>query len=472
LISVTRFFRDDSEFAELKPYIQELVDTRNDRPLRIWVAGCATGEEVYSIAMLLAEAMGGAAQLVQSKTQIFATDIDRAALEYARRGQYSQGALLDVPKDLADKYFIQQTEGVRVIEALRAVVMFSDHNLCQDPPFLHMDMVCCRNLLIYFNAQLQSKVFARLHYAMKEQAYLFVGTAETVPSTDQLFLEADGNSHIFRKRAMRNTDQITTKSFMSSWKQPAKRPLRRIKKADEPASQAERLMFDALARSLGENAILVSGDYSFLRVYGDITPYVNLSETTALNLHLSLLRPPFREEARSLVTLALKHNQRRIGTKQTVEIDKETRLIRLEVIPIQVPSMDDRLALVVINSLSEADFSKLPNSDEFAHSVEVSNEHLRELDHELATTREALHQTIEELETSNEELQALNEELQSTNEELQATNEELETSNEELQSTNEELITVNEELQPCKSRAPQTLRCSFLGLPRPCATRI
>ncbi len=447
LISVTRFFRDGSEFTGLKPYIQELVDGRDGRPLRIWVAGCATGEEVYSIAMLLAEAMGGAAQLVQSKTQIFATDIDRVALEYARRGQYSQGALLDVPKELADKYFIQQSEGVRVIEALRAVVLFSDHNLCQDPPFLHMDMICCRNLLIYFNAKLQSKVFSRLHYAMKERAYLFVGTAETVAGSDQLFLEADGKPHIFRKRVLRKTDQVGAKAFPGTWKPSATRTPRKIgAAADAPAVQAERLMFDALARSLGENSVLVSGDHSFLRVYGDITPYVNLSEDSTLNLQLSLLKSPFREEARSLVTLSLKHDQRRVGAKHTLEIGTETRMIRLEVIPIQVPSIDERLALIVINSWSEADFAKLA-ADTDSPAVEMTDAHLRELDHELATTREALQQTIEELETSNEELQALNEELQSTNEELQATNEELETSNEELQSTNEELITVNEELQ-------------------------
>lgn len=447
LISVTRFFRDGSEFAGLKPYIEELVEGRDGRPLRLWVAGCATGEEVYSIAMLLAEAMGGAAQLVQSKTQIFATDIDRVALDYARRGQYSQGALLDVPKELADKYFIQQSEGVRVIEALRAVVLFSDHNLCQDPPFLHMDMICCRNLLIYFNAKLQSKVFSRLHYAMKERGYLFVGTAETVAGSDQLFLEADGKSHIFRKRVLRKTNQINTKPFPSTWKPAPNRPARKIGGAvDEPAIQAERLMFDALARSLGENSVLVSGDHSFLRVYGDITPYVNLSENTALNLQLGLLKSPFREEARSLVTLSLKHDQRRVGAKHTLEIGSETRMIRLEVIPIQVPSLDERLALIVINSWSEDEFAKLPVNSETT-SVEMTDAHLRELDQELATAREALQQTIEELETSNEELQALNEELQSTNEELQATNEELETSNEELQSTNEELITVNEELQ-------------------------
>jgi two-component system CheB/CheR fusion protein len=443
LISVTRFFRDRDEFDDLEHNIQDLVDQRGDRPLRIWVAGCATGEEVYSIAIMLAEAMGGAAELVKSKTQIFATDIDRAALDYARLGQYSQGALLDVPKELSDKYFIQQSEGVRVIEALRSVILFSDHNLCQDPPFLNMDLICCRNLLIYFSSKLQSRVFARLHYALKQDAILFLGTAETVTGSDQLFSEVGDNPHIFRKKALRKIDQTNPKAFAGTWSPPATRGAR--PKPEARPMETERLMFDALARSLGENAVLVSADHSFLRVYGDITPYVNLSESSSLNLQLSLLKSPFREEARSLVTLALKHNQRRVGAKHDLGDDKDT-LVRLEVIPVKASAIDESLALLVINTWSKSDIDRV-SGETATGGVELSESHLRELDDELATTREALQQTIEELETSNEELQSLNEELQSTNEELQATNEELETSNEELQSTNEELITVNEELQ-------------------------
>ncbi|MEM9583574.1 MAG: chemotaxis protein CheB [Pseudomonadota bacterium] len=445
LISVTRFFRDREEFEKLEPQIQELVDHSNNRPLRIWVAGCATGEEVYSIAIMLAEAMGGAAELVRSKTQIFATDIDRAALDYARRGTYSQGSLLDVPKDLADKYFIQQAERVRVIEALRSVIQFSDHNLCQDPPFLNMDLICCRNLLIYFSAKLQVKVFARLHYAMKQGSYLFLGTAESVTGSDQLFVEVAGNPHIFRKRELRRKDRVTQKAFPSKWVPAPPRQTAPAQSREPQGSPSERIMFDALARSLGENSILVSSEYNFLRVYGDITPYVNLTEDSTLSLQLSLLKPPFREEARSLVTLALKHDERRMGSKHRM-IEDNGRMVRLEALPIQAPAIDDQLALVVINSWSKEEYEKL-GIEPSDLRLNMPDDQLRDLDQELANAREALQQTIQQLETSNEELQALSEELQSTNEELQATNEELETSNEELQSTNEELITVNEELQ-------------------------
>ncbi|MEM6409188.1 MAG: CheR family methyltransferase [Pseudomonadota bacterium] len=443
LISVTRFFRDSEEFDDLKEHMQNLVDNRNDRQLRIWVAGCATGEEVYSIAMMLAEAMGGPAELVKSKTQIFATDIDREALEYARRGRYSQGALLDVPKSLADKYFVQQSEGIRVIEALRSVILFSDHNVCQDPPFLKMDLICCRNLMIYFSAKLQARVFGRLHYALRQDGILFLGTAETVTGAEDLFRQVDGNRHIFTKRTTRKK-AVPNVSFDESWGKKSKRSATAADMRAAENASTERQMFDALARSLGRNSILVGADHSFLRVYGDVTPYVNLSEDNALNLHLNLLKSPFREEARSLVTLSLKHDQRRIGTKH-VSDEEGDKITRLEAIPLKIPSVEEKSALLIMNTWAQEEFDNIHRS---ANPQEtISDEHYRELDQELASTREALQQTIEELETSNEELQSLNEELQSTNEELQATNEEMETSNEELQSTNEELITVNEELQ-------------------------
>lgn len=446
LISVTRFFRDREEFNQLREPIESLVKERKDQPLRIWVAGCATGEEVYSIAIMLAEAMGGPAELLRSKTQIFATDIDRAALESARRGQYSQGALFDVPSELVSKYFIQKSDGVAVIEALRSVILFSDHNLCQDPPFLNMDLICCRNLLIYFGPKLQSRVLSRLHYAMKSHAYLFLGTAESVAGSDQLFVPLNERSHIFKRRLLQKKDRYEPNSLTSAWSKP-RLQLPATTKAVETENATERMLFDALARSLGDNSVLVSSDHSFLRVYGDLTPFVDFSEGSSLNLQLSLLKSPYKEEARSLVTLALKHDRRRLGIRHITNAETK-EVVRLEAMPIVAPKIEEKLALLIINRWTAEEYEALNLGSQSDSSVDqITDNHLRELDNELASTREALQQTIEELETSNEELQALNEELQSTNEELQATNEELETSNEELQSTNEELITVNEELQ-------------------------
>ncbi len=440
LISVTRFFRDGPEFDALRKPIQELVDNRGDKPLRIWVAGCATGEEVYSIAMLIADAMGGPSELVKSRTQIFATDIDTAALAVARRGHYPNAALLDVPKNFQKTYFVQQSDGVRVIEALRAAILFSDHNLCQDPPFLNMDLICCRNLLIYFGAKLQSRVLSRLHYALKPSGYMFLGTAETAIGADQLFANVEDSGHIYKRRQVHGRSKMDMRSLSRDWSKS-----KSSNSSSGPVTPTlhsnDRVMFAALARSISDNAVLVSTEYSFLRVYGDITEFVDISEGAPLDLQLSVLRSPLREEGRSLVTLALKHGERRVGSRHRWRQDK---ILRLDAIPIQAPGIEEKMALLAFN-IWDQDHAAT-QSDERQQS-DLSGDYLRELDMELANTREALQQTIEELETSNEELQALNEELQSTNEELQATNEELETSNEELQSTNEELITVNEELQ-------------------------
>ncbi len=452
LISVTRFFRDKSEFEDLKVHIEQLVSKRGDDPMRIWVAGCATGEEAYSIAIMLAEAMGGPTELTRSKTQIFATDIDRAALDHARRGHYVQGALYDMPSALAERYFIQQSDGVRVVKALRSAILFSDHNLCQDPPYLNMDLICCRNVMIYFGMKLQNKVLSRLHYAMKPQSYLFLGTAESVGNAQELFAPAGESSHIFKKRPLKRRERYTSQTFATGWSNRSANapPSDQSSPFPSPAATAEGQIFDALVRALGQNSILISHDHKILRVFGDISPYVDLSENSMLVLKLSLLKSPYVEEARSLVTLALKRGEKRSGIRH---LENGDEVVRLEAYPISASHVDENMALLTINRWSseefEAEFGTGPGKA--ALTPQIAHDHLRELDQELANTREALQQTIEELETSNEELQSLNEEMQSSNEELQATNEELETSNEELQSTNEELITVNEELQVSSS---------------------
>ena len=206
----------------------------------------------------------------------------------------------------------------------------------------------------------------------------------------------------------------------------------------------DRLFFDALANAVGENSILVAEDLSIVRVFGDITNYIGLSATSSLKMHLDLLRSPLREEARSLMTIAMRSGERRSGIRHVLG-DTDTIGTRLEVIPIVANEINERAALLVFSIEMQEAPSTLDDIEDIDESI--AHERIRTLENEVATTREALQQTIEELETSNEELQSLNEEMQSTNEELQAANEELETSNEELQSTNEELITVNEELQ-------------------------
>lgn len=441
LISVTRFFRDREAFDQLAAILPQLVERAADRQIRVWVAGCATGEEVYSIAMILCEALGCSLPEFKSRVQIFATDIDSDALQVARMGRYSATALNDIPHALASKYILRETEKVRVVEPLRAAILFSDHNVCQNPPFQRIDLLCCRNLLIYFGHTLQQKVMGRFHYAMRNEGLLFLGTAESVAGSDELFVQHRDAIHVFQKRTIR-------KMALQGYNMPNVSVMHRNALKSpviENGPSTDRQLLQALAQSLGENSILVTDEYSIAQVFGDVSAYISMNNSSNLRMHIDLLRSPLREEARSLVSIALKNGKRRSGVRHLLAKEDKNRL-RLDVYPIIAKEISERAALIVFTPIEPEEPPKVSgaaaDADDAAAQARISV-----LENEVATTREALQQTIEELETSNEELQSLNEELQSTNEELQATNEELETSNEELQSTNEELITVNEELQ-------------------------
>ena len=442
LISVTRFFRDRPEFDDLNERIVELVEKNKGRILRIWVAGCATGEEAYSVAMLLAEALNGPGLKLENHVQIFATDIDENALRIARAGRYSAAALDDIPKALADKYVVQDADGIRISENLRKAILFSHHNIYQDPPFQRIDMVCCRNVLIYFGNSLQQKVMRRFHYALADNGYLFLGTAESATGSDELFVKDSSATRIYRKRSINfgKEPPLPISTFVET-SRTVYVP-KQEQKADETSEQK---MFDALAQGLGKNSVLVRDDYSIVRVFGNVSSFIDMSDRSKLKMNLDLLRSPLREEARSLMAVALKSGEMRKGSAHLLSPGDDTAVV-LSIFPIVSEKLNERAAVIAFETvdISDASLAHLTDSDEVDAAGRIR---IQSLELDIAATREALRQTIEELETSNEELQSLNEELQSTNEELQATNEELETSNEELQSTNEELITVNEELQ-------------------------
>lgn len=444
LISVTRFFRDNEEFEQFEAHLPALLETKGDAPLRVWVAGCATGEEVYSIAILLAEALGGAKVQLKDHVQIFATDIDRDALQVARQGVYGQTALNDIPKKLAENYLIRQGSGVRVIENIRGAILFSNHDVCCDPPFLKVDLLCCRNLLIYFGAALQKRVLSRFNYSMNEDGLMFLGTAESTAGADELFAKSPKGNKVFHKRRItRRGDRIFPPlvNHASNAGRVVKKPL-----AEASNKSTDRQMFEALAASLGKNSVLVTDDYSIVRIFGDISSFIELKEGNALKMHLDLVRSPLKEEARSLVTIAMKNKKHRSGVRHLLREGGEAS-IRLDVYPIIASGISERAALLAFNEVENVTAFQVTEADFDESDDERTRERIKTLETEVYMTSETLQQTIEELETSNEELQSLNEEMQATNGELQATNEELETSNEELQSTNEELITVNEELQ-------------------------
>lgn len=441
LISVTRFFRDPNQFERLGIELRAAIENRpEDEPMRVWIAGCATGEEAYSIAILIAEAFGGLDALQGRKVQVFATDIDEAALRIGRRGIYPASAMEDIPPPLIDRYFDRDGSKVTVKQGLKQLILFSHHNVFQDPPFINIDLVSLRNLLIYFKPKLQERVLNRVHYALNPRGLLFLGTSETIGPMQLDYEVVSDRNRIFRKRSLARKGVA---SRIGEFQLSAPRWLGAARQPQTPQPQSgdiHKEMFEGLARSIGANSMLVTAAHDIIRVFGNISPYVELHEDTRLNLSLSLLKSPLREEAPSLCSVALKRRERRRGARHEMPGPDQTH-VYLEAFPIKPAEGGESYTLLAIHT------QNIDPSEDGAATEPTDLSQLRQLEADVASTREALQQTIEELQTSNEEQQSLNEELQSTNEDLQATNEELETSNEELQSSNEELLTVNEELQ-------------------------
>lgn len=439
LISVTSFFRDRLEFETLSRYIKDMVEKRENRRLRFWIAGCATGEEVYSLAILVAEALGGPEHLDKADLQIFATDLDGDAIKIARRGLYPNVVLDGVPRDIMDRYFRREEMGYSVIPALKQVTLFSRHNVCQDPPFLNIDLVSCRNLLIYFNNTLQSRVLSRIHYALAPNGLLFLGNSESISGTDELFRPIADQAKIFRKRTYSKTTRSGSAPMIPKGNR-REHPLNGRDRDNRALARAQ-AKFDALTRSIAPKSMLVSGDMRIVSVFGDVSQYLELAENAAPQLTLSLLRRPLAQEARSILTLAARNRAMRKGRIWQDEENPEKKY-QLVAYPIDARDGDDE----IIGLIGFSEWHDIEHDSSLPSNLpEEANRQIEELQREVAATREALQQSVEELETTNEELQSLNEELQSANEELQSTNEELETSNEELQSTNEELVTVNQE---------------------------
>ncbi|MBM7066346.1 chemotaxis protein CheB [Actibacterium sp. 188UL27-1] len=437
LISVTRFFRDPDPFSHLGEEISGIVEKIHDRPFRAWVAGCATGEEAYSIAILAAEALGGPSQLSKRSLQIFATDIDGLALDQARNGVYPLAAANDIPQDLVDKYFEFRGDHLHVKQSVKNTILFSNHNVFHDPPFSNIDLVSLRNLMIYFNPRLQERVLHRMHYALNRQGLLFLGSSEQLGSSQPDFEAVSSEHKIFRKRTISRTNRQTRMNSLFSEVLDPRQADRGVK--DQDGSQ--RHLFDALARASGDKAMLLDADMNVLRVYGNFNNLVELSEETQLGPTISLLLRPLREEAPGLCSLALRKGSRRSGLSHVLDPDRGVHGV-MEALPLLVRETNERYVLLTF----QVEIKELVPHQQVEPDEDNDRQLMQQMQHEISSAREALQHTTEELQASNEELQSANEEMASTNEELQAANEELETSNEELQSTNEELITVNEEL--------------------------
>jgi two-component system CheB/CheR fusion protein len=425
LISVTRFFRDAAMYETLAETVIAKLAVSGDRdePLRVWVAGCATGEEAYTLAILLKEACVQAE--CPRRITIFATDIDDRAVKFARAGLYGDEIEGDVTTERLEKHFVKEGGRYRVAKHLREMCVFSVHDLVRDPPFSKLDLVSCRNLLIYFEAGLQQRVIAGFHYALKPDGALFLGPSETVAAGARQFAALDKRSRIYRRLDGPGLPRSPLPSRTSKARSGAE-----VVAADHVDDHIGRLM----ARYTPAY-VIVDAQQDVQRFSGAIAKFLEPVSGGA-SLHLfRLLHSELRAPARSLLRQA-SDKKRRVEEHVTFTAAGRLEMVNLIVEPITEPAGTLRTLL----AFQEIRHQGAAASELVSGASPASEE-------ELLAARERLQTVTEELETANEELQSSNEEFQSVNEELHSTVEELETSKEELQSINEELQTLNIELQ-------------------------
>jgi len=461
LIGVTNFFRDPDAFQALEEQVipKLFADKSADGIIRVWIPGCSTGEEAYSIAILLQEHLDERKQ--NFKVQVFATDIDSRAIGTARVGLYPASIAADISPQRLARYFASQPDGTayRIHKSIRDLLIFSEQDVLKDPPFSKIDLISCRNLLIYMGGVLQKKLIHLFHYALNQEGFLFLGTSETVGDAGEQFVLLDRKAKVYRRKNDMHSTQRTalnrslaTMTTLDTVEIPL--PSSAIRAVPVKISLSE-LTEQALLQQVAPAAALVNRLGDILYLHGRTGMYLEPTPGEAgINNMLKMAREGLRRE----LTMAL-HNAarekkivRRPGLQ--VKTNGDFTSVNLTVSPVASPTghPEEFLFLVVLEETPPFDTAQAqPAALQTAANVEGPN---AEADARIEALRQALHAkeeylqaTTEELETSNEELKSSNEEMQSVNEELQSTNEELETSKEELQSINEELATVNAELQ-------------------------
>lgn len=432
LIGVTRFFRDEAAFQVIKSSILPKILENGKKQLRIWSAACSTGEEVYSLAMLINEHLEE--NSLHAEVKIFATDIDKRSLELAGQGYYPESIVSDIDPALLAKYFVRKENGYQVSESIRKMAIFATQNVLKDPPFSKLDMIVCRNLFIYLKPESQTRVLNTFFMALKPSAYLFMGSSETLGIHSDAFTTISSKHKIYSKKAGHQLADLSRTALPVFY--PQHRDLDIPRGTSRKQAEKDQLT-DKIFDLLLPPAILVDEHMNVLQIINDINPFIqfksgkfskNLSDLISKELSI-IINNIFRrlrseKEKVSFENVKLQHNGK------TIKVNIEGYLVQ----------HDEHQSLYLIT------FHKQSNEDSPAEQIVAINlesqyqDRLVELQNELQFTKENLQATVEELETSNEELQASNEELIASNEELQSTNE-------ELQSVNEELYTVNSEYQ-------------------------
>ena len=443
LIGVTNFFRDPEAFEALAATVVPAVmaSRQPGDAVRVWVPACSSGEEAYSIAMLLQEHAEDAKRHVP--IQIFATDIDTEAVERARAGAYPESIVADVSPERLARFFAPEGDGYRVRKSIRDLVVFAVQDVIKDPPFSHLHLVSCRNLLIYMSSELQKRIIPLFHYALDDGGYLFLGTSETVGASTQHFGVVDTQWKIYQRQA--GASLSPRAAHAGPGLTPAPAPGRRRPGQLDRALGVRALAESTLLQRHTPAGVLVNADGNVLYFHGRTGRYLEPATGEANSQLADMARPGLKRELAIALRRALSEDDPVRFKMLRVKTNGEHAFIDLTVERVKSPGEAQDIYLVLFEERDDK-----PPAESLAEADGAPGEceqRIADLERALTAKEEYLRAAVEELETSNEELKSSNEELQSSNEELQSTNEELETSQEELQSVNEELITVNAELQ-------------------------
>ncbi|MBC5992257.1 chemotaxis protein CheB [Pontibacter cellulosilyticus] len=460
-INVTNFFRDTEAFDSLEQeYIPKIIasKTTND-PIKVWVAACSTGEEAYSLAILFREAYEKLGR--DPHVKIFATDIDQQAITQASKGSYPASIAKHVSAERLARFFHQKGNRYFVNEDIRKLVVFAQHDLQKDPPYSHIDLISCRNMLIYLNQSLQDKVMALFPYALNLGGYLYLGSSEHIGSMKSFFSEENRKWKIFRKikesRSIRQSYGITDYSSQNNG-HVGQLSNNKV----TPEAHYSNSFMDAVSEDFKVTGLYVDENYQLLHGIGDINRFLKFPDK---RLHFNLIKMVPEELAVTLsvgIRKALKQNRKVVARQVAVKLGKKEQMVHVSIRPLTLDKGNPQVILVLLQEMGEvtplpkvSDLSFVSDSDYY--------QQLTALEAELKEAREGLQLTVQDLSTANEELQSTNEELMSSNEELQSSNEEMQSLNEELHTVNSEHQLKIKELQELNEDMDNYFRSSNIG---------
>jgi len=449
LIPVTSFFRDPKTFQALAETVFPAIikNKSDDELIRIWIAGCSTGEEAFSVAICLHEFLTRSKR-DGAKIQLFASDISERAIKKARLAVYAKGEVEVLPASQVKKYFVKNIHGYEVCKLIRDMCVFAPHNFLKDPPFARMDLISCRNVLIYMDTFLQKKAFTTFHYALKENGFLLLGKSETTGASSDLFTQVGKHEKIYSRKSVpgRFIHLAERSEVASVTKDPAKEGAGKTEAKREAVYTDFRRNAEEVMILKSPASVVVNQQMDIVHIHGSIDPFLEAPQGKPTHNLIKMAREGLAFELRNALHKAMKERTSVIKADILVKTKGDHSLVTLEIIPLTdtiEPHYLIRFEKKIVPIVEEEQQSLSGNARETSRKLSGQNQ---ELEKQLSQSREDMRSITEDMEATNEELQSANEELQSSNEEMQSLNEELETSKEELQSTNEELVIVNQEM--------------------------